>query len=238
MGCARTARISLEYRLMKALIVDDDPKFRDYVHRGLNKFGVSSRTAADAEAAHAAMLAEDFDMVLLDVLMPGRSGWDFIEQLRAEGDETPVIFVTARHEVVERVRGLELGADDYIVKPFELNELVARIHAVHRRRGGPTTLVAGDLSINVPARTVDLAGRRIELSSRQFDVLRVLIERRGQVLSRVELLQRVWGIEFDPGTNVVEVAVARLRRRLAPAGHLWIETVTGEGYRFRAREGA
>jgi two-component system copper resistance phosphate regulon response regulator CusR len=173
-----------------------------------------------------------FDLILLDVMMPGRSGWDLLEELRGCGDATPVIFVTARHEVDERVRGLRLGADDYVIKPFDLAELLARIHAVLRRRGAPTLVQVGDLRIDLVRRNVEDAGRRIELSALEFSLLRALAEAKGRVLSRRELLRQVWDIDFETGTNAVDVQVARLRRKIGKSGPLLVQTVVGQGYRL------
>lgn len=222
---------------MRILLVDDDPKLRRFVQRGLVEHGFACDTAADAVEARALLgRGIPYDLVLLDVLMPGVDGWRFIEELRASGDATPVIFLTAAAGVDERVRGLRLGADDYVSKPFELRELLARIEAVLRRRDTLPPLVAGDLRLDRAHRVLERDGRRVETSPREFELLQALVEARGEVLSRAELLRRVWGIEFDPETNVVEVAIARLRRRLGSAGRARIETVTGQGYRIEAGE--
>ena len=220
---------------MKLLVVDDDPKLRGYMERGLSDSGIECATAGDADEA--AVLLEErgpFDAILLDVMMPGRDGWEFLEELRRGGDETPVLFLTARHAVEERVKGLRLGADDYIIKPFELRELLARVEAVTRRRDAVPCLEVADLRIDRAHRVVERGGLRVETSPREFEVLQALAEARGGVLSRAELLRRVWGITFDPETNVVDVAVARLRRKLGPAGRARIETVVGRGYRLVA----
>ena len=143
-----------------------------------------------------------------------------------------MIFLTAHQSTEERVRGLRLGADDYIVKPFESEELLARLEAVHRRRKSLPVLTVGPLRIDVGRRIVDLNGERIELSPREFDVLGELVQSAGRTVSRAELLRNVWGIEFDPGTKIVEVQVARLRRKLGRGTTSIIQTVVGEGYRL------
>ena len=163
------------------------------------------------------------------VMMPGPSGWDFLAGYREQNGETPVIFVTARHAVADRVKGLRLGADDYIIKPFEFAELLARIEAVVRRRS-PSEIVVGDLRLDLERRIVERAGARIEISPREFDLLLFMARSPGKVLSREELLREVWGIDFDPGTNVVNVQIARLRRKLAFHGPELINTVKGHGY--------
>jgi len=197
---------------------------------GLTDSGLTCETAADGPAG-ARRLEEDgpFDLILLDVMMPGQTGWSFLEELRARGDETPVIFLTARHEVAERVQGLRLGADDYILKPFDFSELLARVDAVQRRHR-PSQVSIGDLIIDLEGRVAHRGDRRIELSQREFDVLVALARARGRVISRDELLRRVWQIDFDPGTNVVNVVVARLRAKLGRKECPLIRTVVGEGY--------
>jgi len=219
--------------MTRILIVDDDPKLRSYVAKGLAAQGLESLVAADA--AEALRLLEQPpgptpDLALLDVMMGEVSGWDLLEQMRARGHDMPVLFVTAKHAVDDRVRGLRLGADDYILKPFEFEELLARIEAVLRRRRTLPVLEVHDVRIDLARRTVQRGGQRIELSPKEFDLLLALVEAQGRVLSRAELLQRVWGIEFDPQTNVVDTAVARLRKRLDRGSQPLILTVVGQGY--------
>jgi DNA-binding response OmpR family regulator len=202
--------------------------------------GIEAATAGDAEEARERLAGSGapFDLILLDVMMPGRSGWEFLEEIRKGGDKTPVIFLTARHSVEERVKGLQLGADDYVIKPFELSELLARIEAVQRRRDAGLTIEVGDLRMDLARRTVVRGGQRIDVTPQEFDFLRVLVEARGRVLSRAELFEAVWGIRFDPGTNVVQVHVARLRRKNDRRAPMLIQTVVGQGYRIAAPEGA
>ncbi len=195
-------------------------------------------TAADAETARALIdepTTGRLDLILLDVMMPGQWGWEFLDDLRRRGNDTPVIFVTARHAVDERVKGLRLGADDYIAKPFAFDELMARVEAVVRRHR-PNTMEVGDLSIDFERRSVQRGPTRIELSPREFSLLQTLAEAKGRTLSKDSLLQTVWGIHFDPQTNVVEVLVARLRRRVDPERQGLIETRSGEGYRLAVPE--
>ena len=217
---------------MKVLIVDDEPGIRRYLERILELNGIEGSVASDSVEARAHLEHGAFDVILLDVSMPGESGWDLLQAIRAAGDETPVIFLTAHQSTEERVRGLRLGADDYIVKPFESEELLARLEAVHRRRKALPVLTVGPLRIDVGRRIVDLNGERIELSPREFDVLGELVQSAGRTVSRAELLRNVWGIEFDPGTKIVEVQVARLRRKLGRGTTSIIQTVVGEGYRL------
>lgn len=217
---------------LKLLVVDDDPKFRSYVQRGLEENDIQCVTAETAEAGLEKLGEEPacgFDLVLLDVMLPGRSGWEFLAEVRQRGFNVPVIFLTARHGVSERVQGFELGADDYVIKPFDFAELLARIKAVIRRRMDLPVLELRGLSLDLAGRTAEVEGRRFDLSPREFELLRVLIEARDEALSRTTLLRRVWHMEFDPGTNVVEVLVRRLRGKI---GAHWIETVAGVGYRL------
>ncbi|MBM3989980.1 MAG: response regulator transcription factor [Planctomycetes bacterium] len=218
---------------MKILIVDDDPKLRAFVSKGLDTLGHTTSAAGSGLEARNRLAAQDVapDLILLDVMMPGGDGMSFLEELRRCGTETPVIFVSAARGVEDRVRGLRLGADDFLVKPFQFDELLARIEAVARRRARPLYYEVGELRLSPLHRSVDRAGERIDLSPKEFDLLRTLVEARGRTLSRVDLLRIVWGMHFDPRTNVVDALVARLRRRLDRGEESVIETVFGEGYR-------
>jgi two-component system OmpR family response regulator len=219
---------------MKILIVDDDPKLRAFVSKGLETQGHTTLAAGSGLEARSVLAAQDEapDLILLDVMMPGGDGMSFLEELRRRGIETPVIFVSAARGVEDRVRGLRLGADDFLVKPFQFDELLARIEAVSRRRAPPLVYEVGEVRIDPLRRVVERAGVRVDLSPKEFDLLRTLAEARGRTLSRVELLRIVWGIHFDPQTNVVDALVARLRRRIDRGDDSVIETVVGEGYRM------
>lgn len=217
------------------LLVDDDPTLRTHVCAGLAARGMACEAAADAEEALERLRGKrPWDLVLLDVTLPGADGWSVLESLRAAGDETPVIFLTASHEPVDRVRGLRLGADDYVVKPFDFEELVARVEAVLRRRQPPEVYAVGEVRVDLSAKRAFRAERDLELSQREFGLLGALIRAEGRVLSRRELLAQVWGMDFDTGTNVVDVAVMRARKKLDQGGAHSIQTVVGEGYRVRA----
>ncbi len=216
---------------MKILIVDDDSKLRATLQRGLEEHGMVCETAADFDTAIATLGATSrFDLILLDVTMPGPSGWELLKLLRDRGDMTPVVFVTARRAVEDRVRGLELGADDYLVKPFAFQELLARIGAVERRRRELPVLEHADLSIDVARRVATRGERRLDLSPREFSVLLALLEAQGTTVSREELHRNVWGLNTNPGTNVVDVVIAGLRRKSGTP--TLIETVVGIGYRL------
>jgi len=228
-------------RMTRVLLVDDDPKLLSYVAKGLTAQGMECLVAADAEEALSLLAQPGLsmpDVALLDVMMGERSGWELLEEMRMRGHEMPVLFVTAKHAVDDRVRGLRLGADDYILKPFEFEELLARIEAVLRRRHTLPVLEVHDVRVDLAHRTVDRDGRRVELSPKEFDLLLALVEAQGRVLSRTELLKSVWGIEFDPQTNVVDTAIARLRKRLDRGARPLIQTVVGQGYCISPAEGS
>jgi two-component system copper resistance phosphate regulon response regulator CusR len=219
---------------MRLLVVDDDPGLRRLLRRALQQSGMDCVAVDSAEGALAEMAGAvpgAFDLILLDVDLPDRPGWEFLEELRHRRNVPPIIVLSARGDVEDRVRGLELGADDYVAKPFEIRELLARIEAVTRRFRAPFLEVA-DIRVDPIERTVERGGARVDLSPREFDVLRVLAEASGDVVSRGDLLRAVWGIAFDPGTNIVDVAIARLRRKLEASGPRVIQTAPGEGYRI------
>ena len=225
-----TAAQSATAQSMRILVVDDDPKLRAFVTRGLAESGMSVTAAPDGETALALLRRERFDLMLLDVMLPGLQGWDVQEAAKREGLHVPVIWVTARDALDERVRGLSMG-DDYVVKPFAFAELVARIHAVLRRHQDEHVLHIGDLAIDLLAGTVHRGGRLLDLTRTEFSLLRQLAERAGETISRTELLKSVWNIAFDPGTNIVDVHIRRLRVKIdQPFDTPLIHTVRGSGY--------
>jgi len=219
---------------MHVLVVDDDPALRAYVREGLGARGIECTEASDGAEAlrQLSERAGQFDLILLDVMLPAQSGSDLLLDLREKGNETPVIFVSALDAVEERVRGLRLGADDYVVKPFAFDELVARIETVIRRRRVLAPIEAGDLRLDLNRRQVSRGGEAVDVSPREFDLLLALTQADGQVLSRAELLRNVWGIESEPSTNLVDVHIGRLRRKLDAYGPQVIKTVRGKGYRL------
>jgi len=222
-------------RALDILVIDDDRSVRRTIRRVLEVHGMAAATASGSVEARS-VLAErgpgGFDLILLDVSMPGQSGWEFLEQLRKGGEDTPVIFLTAHQAVEERVRGLHLGADDYVIKPFEPSELVARVEAVVRRRREVPLVRVGDMRVDLSRREVERGGQRIALSPKEFEVLAELVRAQGAVVTKRELLSRVWGMDFDPRTKSVEVLVLRLRRRLEQGRTEMIQTVIGQGYRL------
>jgi two-component system copper resistance phosphate regulon response regulator CusR len=217
---------------MRLLVVEDEAKTREYLRKGLEESGFTVDTAADgADGLHLAM-EEDYDLVVLDVMLPRVDGWAVVKQLR-ERKGVPVLFLTARDHVEDRVRGLELGGDDYLVKPFAFVELLARIRTLLRR--GPPREVEqisiGDLEIDVIRRRVKRAGRRVDLTPREFSLLQLLANRRGEVLSRTQIASYVWDMNFDSDTNVVEVAIRRLRAKIDDDHAVkLIHTIRGMGY--------
>ena len=218
---------------VRILLVDDEPSIRDYVVRLLEHEGmecIEAGTAAEAEAAIEQHGVTSFDIVLLDVMLPDKLGWSLVEEFRKEGDPVPIIFLTGLQEVDQRVKGLKLGADDYIVKPFKGTELLARIEAVLRRTRQMPRINIGDLTVDLGRRVVERSGRRIDLSPREFELILCLAEAGGETVSKTTLLEKVWGLNFDPGTTVVEVALTRLRSKIDRVGPPMITTVVGEGY--------
>jgi two-component system copper resistance phosphate regulon response regulator CusR len=218
---------------MRLLIVEDEPKTGEYVRQGLSEAGyVVDLLRNGIDAVHSATTA-DYDLVVLDINLPGRDGWSVLRDLRRAGRTMPVLFLTARDQVEDRVRGLELGADDYLTKPFAFAELLARVRTLLRRgkSAEPDVLRASDLELNLTRRRVVRAGKRIELTPKEFGLLELLLRRRGEVLPRSLIASQVWDMNFDSDTNVVEVAVRRLRAKVddefAPK---LIKTVRGMGY--------
>lgn len=223
---------------IRTLVVDDDPVFRKYMHRGLTSAGFDVELAMDGEQAMSALRGGQgglFDVVLLDVMMPKHTGWDCLTELRAHGSEVPVIFVSAREATEDRIHGLELGADDYVSKPFSLRELIARIHAVVGRRRAMPTLECGALRIDLGMRRVWIKERECGLARLEFELLTTLIQAGGAVVTREALLDQVWNLSIDPGTNVVDVTIARLRRKLGRVHSAAVRTIYGKGYCFAAQ---
>jgi DNA-binding response OmpR family regulator len=217
---------------MKVLIVEDDEKVARFIARVLAEESfVTDLCVSGADAVRQAG-AVAYDVILLDWMLPDLDGLAVCRELRRSGNVTPIIMLTARGEVRERILGLETGADDYVVKPFEIDELLARIQAVLRRTHGLGRMQLGDLEIDRLARRVTLAGRALDLTTREYGLLLSLAGQPDRVVARSELLSQVWSTQFDPGSNLVEVHVSRVRDKLG--AHAWmIDTVRGKGYRLR-----
>jgi two-component system OmpR family response regulator len=220
---------------MRILIVEDDPRMADAIRRGFKAEGVAADVAAAGEDALWLAEATDYSAIVLDFMLPGIDGLETCERLRAEQNWTPILMLTARDAVHDRVAGLNSGADDYLVKPFSFDELLARVRALARRQVGPrpTVLSVGDLRLETTTLRLWRGSQEIELSHREIAILEAFMRRPGQVLSRFDLLELVWDGDFDHRSNVVDVAVRRLREKIdRPFGVESIETVRGAGYRL------
>jgi DNA-binding response OmpR family regulator len=219
--------------LARILIAEDEVRLASFLEKGLRASGFATTTVADGLTAASVAKDEEFDLLVLDLGLPGKDGLEVLRELRSRGERLPVIVLTARGEPEDRVAGLESGADDYLPKPFHFEELVARIRARLRDAGAApleSELRVGDVSLDLRTRWVTVHEEAIELSTREFELLRTFLERPNQVLSRELLLSTVWGYDYDPGSNVVDVYVGYLRRKL---GADRFETVRGVGYRFK-----
>jgi two-component system, OmpR family, copper resistance phosphate regulon response regulator CusR len=216
------------------LVVEDEPGIVDFVERGLRRQGFEVASAADGETGLERALRPDVDLVVLDLMLPRLSGHDVLRQLHAQRPTLPVIVLTARGEVEDRISGLDEGAADYLVKPFAVGELAARVRAQLRSTGhGSTTIRTETLQIDLVSRQVLVGGEPVRLSTTEFELLVYLAQNRPHVLSRDEILRAVWGYNHDPGTNVVEVYIGYLRRKLRSDGRAApIVTVRSVGYRF------
>ncbi len=215
----------------RILIAEDEPRLASFLEKGLRSNGFMTSVAADGTKASMMARDEEFDLLVLDLGLPGKDGVEVLRELRAAGQRMPVIILTARDDVSDKVGGLEGGADDYVTKPFRFEELLARVRARLRdeRTVERTVLRAGTVVLDLRTRRAATDGRTVELTAREFTMLEVLIRHAGQVLSREQLLSHVWGYDHDPGSNVVDVYIGYLRRKL---GSNSIETVRGMGYRL------
>jgi len=224
---------------MKMLIVEDEVKTGDYLKQGLSEAGFVVDLARDGRDGLHLALTEAYDLVVLDVMLPGLDGWQVLEALRKAGKDVPVLFLTARDQVTDRVKGLELGADDYLVKPFAFAELLARARTLLRRGKAkePELLRVADLELDLLRRRVSRSGRRIDLTAKEFALLELLMRRQGEVLPRSLIASQVWDMNFDSDTNVIEVAVRRLRAKMDDEFEpKLIRTVRGMGYVLEAPE--
>jgi two-component system, OmpR family, response regulator len=222
---------------MRVLIVEDEPRMRDLIHRGLEAEGLAADVAAAGEEALWLTRAHDYDAVVLDVMLPELDGFETCRRLRAAGTWAPVLMLTARDAVEDRVAGLDSGADDYLVKPFAFAELLARLRALTRRADGerPAVLEVGDLRLDPATHEVTRAGTPIELSPKEFALLETFMRHPGEALSRLHMLEHAWDFAYDNRSNIVDVYVRRLRRKIdEPFGRDSLETVRGVGYRLRA----
>ena len=218
---------------MRLLIVEDEPKTGEYVRQGLSEAGyVVDLVRTGTDGVHTGT-SGDYDLVILDVNLPGMDGWSVLRALRQAGRTMPVLFLTARDQLEDRVHGLEIGADDYLTKPFAFAELLARVRTLLRRgrTTEPDVLRAADLELNLTRRRVSRAGKRVDLTPKEFGLLELLMRRRGEVLPRSLIASQVWDMNFDSDTNVIEVAVRRLRSKVDDGHEIkLIKTVRGMGY--------
>jgi len=225
---------------MKILIVEDEIKTGEYLEKGLREAGFSVDLVRNGSDGLHRATTEHYDLIILDVMLPGLSGWQVVEGMRQSGHDLPVLFLTARDDVEERVKGLELGADDYLVKPFAFAELLARVRTLLRRGRvrEPEMLQLDDLELDVLRRRAARAGQRIDLTAKQFALLELLMRRQSEVLPRSLIASQVWDMNFDSDSNVVEVAIRRLRAKVDdPFERKLIHTVRGMGYVLEVRNG-
>lgn len=219
----------------RILIAEDEPRIVSFLEKGLRANGFTTAIATDANETVTMALSDGFDLLLLDLGLPGKDGLAVLDELRGQGAQLPIIILTARDELDDKVAGLEGGADDYVTKPFRFEELLARVR-VRLRSSQPATvkeemmIEAGNITLDLRTRRVRASDREVELPAREFTLLETFLRHPGQVMSREQLLDRVWGYDYNPGSNIVDVYVGYLRKKL---GGRCIETVRGMGYRLR-----
>lgn len=224
---------------MHVLFVEDEAKIANFVQAGLKEQGFVVDYCQNGDDGYLRAMNHEYDAILLDIMVPGKDGLSILKNLRRSGRNTPVILLTARNELDDRLEGLNLGADDYIAKPFFVEELVARIHAVVRRSAGErqNLLCVGPLKLDRITREVTCNQQVIELTTREFNLLEYLMRSPGRVLTRTQILEHVWGYDFNPSTNVVDVCIQRIRKKIERLDESsWIESVRGVGYCFRKPE--
>lgn len=224
---------------MRLLIAEDEKKTAAYLKKGLSENGFVVDVSADGEDGEFRALNYEYDLIILDVTLPGKDGWAIMSGIRSKGKTTPVLFLTARDSVGDKVKGLQLGADDYLIKPFSFAELLARIQSILRRTPGrqPDTLKIADLEIDFIHHKVLRGGKRLDLSAKEFLLLSFLARRKGEVLSRTLIAEQVWDMNFDSDTNVVDVAIRRLRSKIDDSFSCkLIHTVRGMGYVLEERK--
>lgn len=224
---------------MNVLFVEDEAKIANFVRAGLKEQGFVVDYCDNGDEGYLRALDNEYDAIVLDIMVPGLDGLSILKQLRHKGRNAPVILLTARNELDDRLSGLNLGADDYIAKPFFVEELAARIHAVVRRSVGDrqNMLSVGPLKLDRITREVTCNQQVIELTSREFNLLEYLMRSPGRVFTRTQILEHVWSYDFNPNTNVVDVCIQRIRKKIDPIDETgWIESIRGVGYRFRKPE--
>ena len=218
---------------MRILVAEDEKDMNRLISKALEKEGYGVDSCFDGEAALGYLSSADYDGAVLDIMMPKKDGYQVVKELRASGNGTPVIFLTARDSIADRVKGLDLGADDYLIKPFDLDELLARIRVMTRRRSGQQTSIIeiGDLCIDTASQQVRRGERSIELSAREYSILKYMAANQGRVLSREQIEDHVWNFDYEGGSNVVDVYISYLRKKIdAPGEEKLIHTAWGRGW--------
>ena len=219
---------------MRVLVIEDDKRLAEYIARGLRQEGATVELAHNGLDGFHLVSSETFDAAVVDIMLPELDGLSIVRDLRKLGNLTPVLILSAKGSVEERVKGLQIGADDYLAKPFSFTELLARLQALVRRANAvpdPTSLQVADLTLDLLKRTVSRDGKDIELQAREFALLEYLVRNKGRVVSKTMIMEHVWGYDFDPHTNVVESRISRLRDKVdKPFGQALIKTVRGAGY--------
>jgi heavy metal response regulator len=224
---------------MRILLVEDEPDAARILAKGLRRQKYAVDVARDGEAAEHEASVNDYDLIILDVMLPRKDGFEVCRELRAAGSAVPVLMLTARDTVRDRIAGLDIGADDYLTKPFDFHELLARVRALLRRGQAlrPERIEVADLTIDTRAHLVERAGRKIELTGKEYALLEYLARRAGELVSRAEIGEHVWDVNFDPFSNLIEVYIQRLRRKIDDGHRLkLIRTLRGEGYLLVADE--
>ena len=221
---------------MRLLVVEDEAKTGDYLKQGLSEAGFQVSLTRNGLDGHHLAMTDLFDVIILDVMLPDVSGWKILQSLREADNKTPVLFLSARDSIDDRVKGLELGADDYLIKPFAFAEVLARVRTLIRRGAVQTVddiLIVADLEMDIPKRKIQRAGKRILLSNKEFSLLELLLRREGEVLPRSLIASQVWDMNFDSDTNVIDVAIRRLRAKVDDDFTVkLIHTVRGMGYKL------
>lgn len=221
---------------MRVLVVEDQERIGSFVEKGLKEQGFVVDLVTDGDEGYALATTEPYDAIVLDIMLPGRDGLSILKNLRKKGATVPVLLLSARSELDERLEGLNLGADDYMTKPFYIEELIARLHTIVRRAAGEPThlLKVDDLSMDLVSRVVKRGEEEVNLTMREFSLLEFLMRSPGRVVSRMQICEHVWNYTFDPDTNLVDVYIQRLRKKADHDGHgeKLIETVRGVGYRL------
>ena len=224
---------------MHVLFVEDEARIANFVRAGLKEQGFIVDYCDNGDEGYTRALDNEYDALVLDIMVPGKDGLSILKNLRRKGQNVPVILLTARNELDDRLEGLNLGADDYIAKPFFVEELVARIHAVVRRSAGDrqNLVCVGPIKLDRITREVTCNQHIVELTTREFNLLEYLMRSPGRVFTRTQILEHIWGYDFNPNTNVVDVCVQRIRKKIDSIGGAgWIESIRGVGYRFRQSE--